>query len=99
LPIYEVPVIQKEIIRFCDQRKKMDITATQMLESMTEHFRPTRAEVSDVANAILDGSDCVMLSGETASGKFPVESVRMMRQIVEYTEKQMQRRKWLRKVG
>jgi pyruvate kinase len=87
LPIYQVPMIQKEIIRQCNAAGKMDITATQMLESMTEHLRPTRAEVSDVANAILDGSDCVMLSGETAVGRFPVETVEMMAQIINFTEK------------
>lgn len=89
LPIFQVPIIQKNIIRRSNLLKKMDITATQMLESMTEHFLPTRAEVSDVANAILDRSDCVMLSAETAVGKFPVESVVMMRQIIEYTEQNM----------
>lgn len=87
LPIYRIPVIQKSIIRRCNKQKKYSITATQMLESMTENSRPTRAEVSDVANAIFDGTDYVMLSAETAAGRFPVESVRMMAQVVEYTEK------------
>jgi len=86
LPIYQVPVIQKAILGLTNKQKKIDITATQMLESMTEHLRPTRAEVSDVANAIFDGSDYVMLSGETATGRYPVETVTMMRQIIEYTE-------------
>lgn len=87
LPIYKIPIIQKHIIRHCNRKKKFSITATQMLDSMIENSRPTRAEVSDVANAVLDGTDYVMLSGETAIGKFPVRSVQMMRQIVEYTEK------------
>jgi pyruvate kinase len=87
LPIYEVPMIQKMIINKCNQRKKFVITATHMLESMTEHLKPTRAEVSDVANAILDGSDYVMLSGETAVGKHPVEAVQMMKNIIKFTEK------------
>ncbi len=86
LPIYQVPVIQKMIIKKCKKRKKFVITATQMLESMTEHLRPTRAEVSDVANAIFDGSDYVMLSGETAAGAYPVETVKMMDQIIKFTE-------------
>jgi len=89
LPIYRLPIIQKSIIRRCNKKKKYSMTATQMLESMTENTRPTRAEVSDVANAILDGTDYVMLSGETAAGRFPVESVKMMAQIVEYTEQSM----------
>jgi len=89
LPIYQIPLIQKDIIRRCNKKKKFVITATQMLESMTEEIRPTRAEVSDVANAILDGTDYVMLSGETAVGRFPVKSVEMMRQIIEFTEKSM----------
>jgi len=86
VPIYEVPVIQKQIIKKCNKKRKFVITATQMLESMTEHSRPTRAEVTDVANAILDGTDYVMLSAETASGNYPVESVKMMNQIIKFTE-------------
>ena len=87
LPIYEVPIIQKQIIRKCNAAGKFVITATQMLEHMTEHSRPTRAEVTDVANAILDGTDFVMLSGETAVGRFPYESVQMMNEIIKFTEK------------
>ncbi len=86
LPIYRLPFIQKDIIRQCNSMGKIVITATQMLESMTEHPRPTRAEVTDVANAILDGTDYVMLSAETASGKYPVESVKMMDQIIQLAE-------------
>jgi pyruvate kinase len=91
LPIYEVPIMQKIIITKCNNRKKFAITATQMLESMTERLRPTRAEVSDVANAILDGSDYVMLSGETAVGQHPIEVVRMMNDIIKFTEKSQNR--------
>jgi len=87
VPIYEVPVIQKRIIKKCNSAKKFVITATQMLEHMTAHSRPTRAEVADVANAIIDGSDFVMLSGETAVGLFPYESVLMMNDIIKFTEK------------
>jgi len=86
MPIYEIAVIQKMIIRKCNRMKKFVITATQMLESMTEHLRPTRAEVTDVANAFLDGSDYLMLSAETAVGKHPVESVKMMDQIIKFTQ-------------
>jgi len=86
LPIYEIAVIQKMIIKKCNCMKKFVITATQMLESMTENLRPTRAEVTDVANALLDGSDYLMLSAETAAGKHPVESVNMMNQIIKFTE-------------
>lgn len=86
LPIYEIALIQKMIIKKCNQMKKIVITATQMLESMTENLRPTRAEVTDVANAFLDGSDCLMLSAETAIGRHPVESVDMMNRIIKFTE-------------
>lgn len=86
VPIWEIPMIQKMIIRKCNQRKKPVITATQMLEHMTESLQPTRAEVTDVANAILDGTDLVMLSAETAAGNYPVESVWMMNQIIKHTE-------------
>jgi len=89
IPIHEVPIIQKRIIKKCNAAGKFVITATQMLEHMTEHSRPTRAEVTDVANAIIDGTDFVMLSAETAVGRFPYESVLMMNQIIRFTEQSM----------
>lgn len=89
LDLEEVPIVQKRIIRACNKTAKPVITATQMLESMIEASRPTRAEVTDVANAILDGTDAVMLSGETAIGKRPAETVKWMAKIAERAEKSL----------
>ena len=86
IPFVEVPAVQKKLTRICRMMGKRVITATEMLESMIQNPRPTRAEISDVANAVYDGTSCVMLSGESAAGKYPVEAVRAMAKIAEYTE-------------
>ena len=94
IPFVEVPSLQKMMINKCRLLGKRVITATEMLESMTQNPRPTRAEISDVANAVYDGSSAIMLSGETASGKFPVAAVKNMAEIAEYTESQINYTEW-----
>ncbi len=99
LPPERVPILQKEIIRRANEAKRLVIVATQMLESMTTNLRPTRAEASDVANAIFDGTDAVMLSAETATGEHPVEAVQMMERIIVAAEAERERSRWLRRRG
>ena len=86
VPIYKIPVIQKEIVKKCRQNNKPVVVATQMLDSMTTELIPTRAEVTDVANAIFDKADFVLLSGETAVGKHPHKVIDLMNKIIRYAE-------------
>lgn len=95
LPIYKVPVLQKEIIKKCRLNGKPAVVATQLLDSMIEERLPTRAEVSDVANAILDGASHLLLSGETAVGKHPHKVIEMMSKIIKNTEQYQDRLKEL----
>jgi pyruvate kinase len=99
IPLEEVPQVQKRIIEKANRAGKPVITATQMLKSMTDSPRPTRAEVTDVANAILDGTDAVMLSEESAMGRYPLESVQMLKRIADRTELTFPFRAWTRKFG
>src|SRR5579862_6190175 len=94
LPIEEVPILQKRLLEIAGRLARPSITATQMLDSMVASSRPTRAEVADVANAIIDGTDAVMLSQETAIGAYPVEAVEMMASIAERTEHSLPYHEW-----
>ena len=94
IPFVEVPSVQKYLIKKCRMLGKRVITATEMLESMINNPRPTRAEISDVANAVYDGSSAIMLSGETAAGKYPVDSVKNMAEIAEFTERGIDYKQW-----
>ena len=99
MPLQKIPLLQKDIIGKCNQAGKPVITATQMLESMVASARPTRAEVTDIANAIFDGTDAVMLSAETSIGKYPVGAVRIMSQVALETEKRLPYEKLLTERG
>ena len=99
IPMEEVPYLQKKIIKKTVDAGKIVVTATQMLDSMMSHPRPTRAETTDVANAVYDGTSAVMLSGETAAGDYPIEAVKVMARICAYTEKNIDYLGRLRRKG
>jgi len=99
IPLEQLPMVQKDIIRRCNKLDQPVITATQMLESMVTAARPTRAEVTDVANAIFDGTDAVMLSAETSIGKYPVQAVAMMAKIASTTDSQLPHEQVLQERG
>lgn len=99
IPFFEVPAVQKDMTYRCRIRGKRVVTATEMLESMIRNIRPTRAEASDVANAVYEGTSLIMLSGETANGEHPVESVRTMAAIAEYTENTIDYEEWFHNTG
>ncbi|MBE6701035.1 MAG: pyruvate kinase [Ruminococcaceae bacterium] len=96
IPFMQVPAVQKHLIEKCRLLGKRVITATEMLESMIHNPRPTRAEISDVANAVYDGSSAIMLSGETAAGKYPAKAVKCMAEVAEYTESQIDYARWFK---
>ncbi|MDO4535785.1 MAG: pyruvate kinase [Clostridium perfringens] len=98
IPIENVPIIQKMIIRKCNKKGKIVITATQMLDSMIHNSRPTRAEASDICNAIFDGTDAIMLSGESASGKYPIEAAKTMSKIAKKAEEHLDYDYFLKKL-
>jgi len=89
MPLEQIPVLQRKMIKEARLKNKFSIVATEMLESMINLPRPTRAEISDIATGVWEGADCLMLSGETANGKFPIKAVEIMRKVIDYTENEM----------